>query len=342
MVFVVDFHPFDLNIKSKMFNTKNLVSSESNVPSYWVFQHYLQLPEKLTGQDIKIKSIFNPSERTASMCIFVDKSIMQYKYKDFSTGKYGSKIDLVKDLFDIEYSQAVSRIVEDYNKYAKTDDFNNTKFKVAAKWEIDFVKERIWSDHDAAYWLAYNIGSSLLSIYNVRPIEYYNMVKDEDGKITSLKIEGRYMYGYFDKEGNVYKIYQPLSKKHKFHKVKSYLQGYDQLEYTQPYLVICSSLKDAMCLKSFGYKLEVIAPDSENTIIKPYIVENLKKKYKKVITLFDNDEAGKKAIQKYKEMYNLDGCTLNNCKDISDAVKQHTAQTINTSLRNLLIQTLKQ
>ena len=97
-----------------------------------------------------------------------------------------------------------------------------------------------------------------------------------------------------------------------------------------------------MCLKSFGYKLEVIAPDSENTIIKPYIVENLKKKYKKVITLFDNDDAGKKAIQKYKEMYNLDGCTLNNCKDISDAVKQHSAQTIANSLRSLLIKTLKQ
>ena len=92
------------------------------------------------------------------------------------------------------------------------------------------------------------------------------------------------MYGYFDKDGNIYKIYQPLSKKHKFHKVKSYLQGYDQLKFSQPYLVICSSLKDAMCLKSFGYKLEVVAPDSENTIIKPYIVENLKKKYKKVIT----------------------------------------------------------
>ena len=97
-----------------------------------------------------------------------------------------------------------------------------------------------------------------------------------------------------------------------------------------------------MCLKSFGYKLEVIAPDSENTIIKPYIVENLKKKYKKVITLFDNDEAGQKAIQKYKEMYNLDGCSLNNCKDISDAVKQHTAQTITNSLRALLVKTLKQ
>jgi len=325
-----------------MLNTKNLVSRESNVPSYWVFQHYLQLPEKLTGQDIKIKSIFNPGERTPSMCIFVDKSIMQYKFKDFSTGKYGSKIDLVRELFDIDYSQAVSKIVEDYNKYAKTDEFNNEKFTVAAKWEVDFIKERSWFEHDAEYWLAYNIGSSILAEYNVRPIDYYNMVKDENGEVKSLQIKGKHMYGYFDKDGNIYKIYQPLSKKHKFHKVKGYLQGYDQLKFSQPYLVICSSLKDAMCLKSFGYKLEVIAPDSENTIIKPYIVENLKKKYKKVITLFDNDDAGKKAIHKYKEMYNLDGCTLNNCKDISDAVKQHTAQTINSSLRQLLIKTLKQ
>ena len=162
-----------------MLNTKNLVSRESNVPSYWVFQHYLQLPEKLTGQDIKIKSIFNPGERTPSMCIFVDKSIMQYKFKDFSTGKYGSKIDLVRELFNIDYSQAVSKIVEDYNKYAKTNEFNNEKFTVAAKWAVDFIKERSWFEHDAEYWLAYNIGSSLLAEYNVRPIDYYNMVKDE-------------------------------------------------------------------------------------------------------------------------------------------------------------------
>tara|TARA_B100001769_G_C22077684_1_gene580481 strand:- start:21 stop:998 length:978 start_codon:yes stop_codon:yes gene_type:complete len=325
-----------------MLNTKNLVSRESNVPSYWVFQHYLTLSETLTGQDIKIKSVFNPTERTPSMCIFVDKSIMQYKFKCFSTGKYGSKIDLVKELFNIDYSQAVTRIVEDYNKYAKTNGSGKTDFKIAAKWKIDFIKERGWFNVDADYWLAYNIGSSLLKEYNVRPIDYYNMVKEDTGEIKSLQIKGKHMYGYFDKEGDIYKIYQPLSKRHKFHKVKPYLQGYDQLKYSQPYLVICSSLKDAMCLKSFGLKVEVIAPDSENTIIKPYIVENLKKKYKKVITLFDNDEAGHKAIQKYKEMYNLDGCSLNNCKDISDAVKQHSAQTIANSLRSLLIKTLKQ
>lgn len=324
-----------------MLNTKNLVSSESNVPSYWVFHHYLNLPEQLSGQDIKIKSIFNPGERTPSMCIYVDKSIMQYKYKDFSTGKYGSKIDLVKELFNLDYSQAVNKIVEDYNTYAKAG-IKKTNFKIAAKWEIDFVKTRHWLQHDADYWLAYNIGSTLLDEYNVRPIEYYNMVKEDDGEVKSLSIEGKNMYGYFDKDGNIYKIYQPFSKKHKFHKVKSYLQGYDQLKFDKPYLVICSSLKDAMCLRSFNYKkIEVIAPDSENTMIKPYIVENLKKKYEKIITLFDNDEAGNKAIERYTEVYNINGCTLTICKDISDAVKQHTASKINNNLKTLLISTLK-
>ena len=70
-----------------MFNTKNLVLNESDIPSYWVFQYYLNLPEPLTGQDVKLTSIFNPNEKTPSFCIYVDQKINQYKFKDFSTGK---------------------------------------------------------------------------------------------------------------------------------------------------------------------------------------------------------------------------------------------------------------
>jgi len=143
------------------------------------------------------------------------------------------------------------------------------------------------------------------------------MVK-EDNKIT---IQQPYIYGYFTKN-EIYKIYQPRNKKFKFIKVKPQLQGLDQLEYNQPYLIICSSLKDAMCLKQFGYNIEVIAPDSENTIIKPYIIENLKKKYKKVVTLFDNDVAGHNAVNKYKELYNISGTWLDSSKDIADLVKE--------------------
>ena len=68
-----------------MFNTKNIVLDERNIPSTWVFQYYLNLPEQLTGQNIKIKSIFNPNDKTPSFCIYVNETIMQYKFKDFST-----------------------------------------------------------------------------------------------------------------------------------------------------------------------------------------------------------------------------------------------------------------
>ena len=319
-----------------MINTKK----DRKSTSYWVFQYYLNINEKLTGQDIKIKSIWNPGERTPSMCLFVDKKKRAYMFKDFSTGKYGNKINLVQELFNLNYSGAIEKMINDYNHYAKSNSLEDIVFKPQSKWKLDFVKIRSWNQDDANYWLQYRIGSTLLNEYNVKPIEYYNLVKEESDGIKSLKIKNNYIYGYFTQDGEVYKIYQPKSKR-RFFKVKSHIQGLDQLKYNQPYLVICSSLKDAICLKSFGYNIEVIAPDSENTMIKPYIIENLKNKYKKCITLFDNDDAGYKAIKRYNEVYQIKGTSLQLSKDISDAISQFDFKTVHQELKPLLKEALK-
>jgi len=318
-----------------MFSTKNLVLNPSDVPSYWVFQYYLNLSERLIGQDVKIKSIFNPLEKTPSFCIYVNKASMQYKFKDFSTGKNGNKVDLVKLMFDISFPEASQKITSDYNAHVKAGGFEEITFKPQPKWQVQFVKNTEWTEDDASFWLQFNIGKTLLDKYNVRPIEYYDLVKEEDYKVKSLKIEGKYLYGYYDKNGDLYKIYQPYSK-HKFHKVTSHLQGYDQLKYDKPYLVICASLKDAMCLASIGYNIEVIAPDSENTMIKPHVIEYLKKRYKKVITLFDNDDAGKNAIKKYSEMYKLSGLVYPTAKDIADGMKDQGLDKVHWLLKPLL------
>jgi DNA primase len=299
-----------------MISTKNLILNGSEVPSTWVFEFYLDLPERLNGQNVQIKSVFHPSERTPSMWIFVDKG--QYKFKDFSTGKGGNKIDLIKELFGMNYSQAVFKIGQDYNKFiTEKGEYSQSTIKPEAKYKVDSIKTRDWNEHDKRFWLQFNIGEDILKRYDVKPLEFYHMVK-ENNKIT---IKQPYMYGYFSKN-DIYKIYQPRNKKFKFIKVKPHLQGLDQLEYNQPYLIICSSLKDAMCLKQFGYNIEVIAPDSENTIIKPYIIENLKKKYKKVVTLFDNDVAGHNAVHKYEKLYDIKGTWLDSSKDIADLVKE--------------------
>jgi 5S rRNA maturation endonuclease (ribonuclease M5) len=324
-----------------MISTKNLELDENNVPSAWVFQYYLDLPERLTGQNVRIHSIFNPGERTPSMWVFVDNGTREYKYKDFSTGNYGNKIDLVKELYNLDFSKAIFKIINDYNKFTLEEGKYSIEVKNHAKYKVDYCHPREWNRLDQVFWLKFNIGRKMLTKYNVKPLEYYKMSKEDDEGLKSIRIEQPKLYGYFDKDDNVYKIYQPSQKKYKFIKVKAHLQGFDQLQYNEPYLVICSSLKDAMCLKSFGYNVEVIAPDSENTVIKPYIIENLKNKYKKVITLFDNDAAGVNAIAKYKQMFNIDGCHLTLSKDISDAVSDYGFDKVHHELKELLIKTLR-
>ena len=144
------------------------------------------------------------------------------------------------------------KIVKDYNIHVKTDGFEKINFKPAAKWKVDFVKTRPWNETDSAYWLSFRIGMSILTEYNVKPIEYYNLVKSDADQVKALKIEGLSLYGYFNKAGEVYKIYQPTSSKHKFHKVKSHLQGYDQLRIQSAILSNMFFIKRCIMFKRYG------------------------------------------------------------------------------------------
>ena len=320
-----------------MITTKNFASDKKDIKSSWVFEYYLDLPERLTGQDVKIKSIFNSNDKSPSMFIYLNTTRNEYMYKDFSTGNQGSKIDIVQALFDLSYSQALFRIVEDYNRFIRENgSMKDIEYIPVAKYQVDYIKNREWTEADASYWLQYNIGVTLLGRFNIKPIEYYTMVKDGVDEVSKITIQHPMIYGYYDKVGEIYKIYQPKQKKRKFIKTRKYLQGLDQLSYDKKYLIICSSLKDALCILSFKLGVEVIAPDSENTMIKPYIIQNLLSKYKKVLCLLDNDEAGHTAMEKYKKIYKIESIHLKSEKDISDAVAKYGAEVVKPKLFNLI------
>jgi len=322
-----------------MISTKSLLDDPCKVPSYWIFEHYCCLTERLTGQDIKIKSVFKPDERTPSFCIYVKGDV--YYYKDFSTSRGGNALQFVKDLFGIDTSRAAAKIITDYNEYMmsgkREDDIRN--FKKQAKYQVKTYKKREWNKQDAQFWTKYKISSDTLSYYNVVPLENYSMTKEDDN--DKLIINGPCIYGYTRIDGTIYKVYQPYVSDHKFLKVKNYIQGTDQLKFNQPNLVICSSLKDAMCLHAFGYNTEVVAPDSENTIIPNGAVAMYKIKYKSICTLFDNDEAGIKAAQKYQEQYDIPGVILPMSKDLSDSVRDYGIPETRKVLQPLLKQALK-
>lgn len=324
-----------------MLRTKSLIANLTDVPREWVFEHYLKLSEKLTGQDIKITSIFNPLEKNPSMFIYFATNAGIYKFKDFSSqDKSGDGVTLVQQLFNLTTrGEAAHKIIQDYNQWMlnNKDDYNLREFKVRAKYKVKEFITRSWNTLDKNYWSKYHIGSKLLELYNVTALESYKMSKEEDGVVQELIIKGQFIYGYFRNDGTLYKIYQPKVRDNKFIKIKEYIQGTDQLNYKGDYLIICSSLKDMMAMRKLGFNnVEVVAPDSENTLISEYVINAYKLKYKSVITLFDNDEPGIAAMKKYKERYDLNYVHLEVEKDLSDAIEEHGLDAIRNKILPLL------
>ena len=330
-----------------MLRTKNLILDLKEVPNTWIFEYYLKLPEKLTGQDIKMKSIWNSNDKDPSFFVYFSKTSQKYKFKDFSADKTGDGVQLVTDMFNLSRRfDAVWKIIQDYNDYIMNNgSYNVEEFKIRAKYQVKEFTLRSWSKSDEKFWMQYRISSKLLTKYNIEPLDNYTLKKDNAN--DQFTVNGVRIYGYFKEDGTLYKIYQPMNSKKKFLKVKDCIQGIEQLTFSVPYLVICSSMKDGLAFSKLGFKnAEFIAPDSENSLLPEKVINQLKEKYQKICTLFDNDEPGIKAMIKYKEQYDIPGAHLKVEKDLADCVATHginnTREYIYPVLTKALTGTIKQ
>lgn len=308
-----------------MFTLNNFINDIKDVPSDWIFEYYLELPEPLKGQRVRINSVFNPADKTPSMYIYYYPEGNCYKFKCFSTGNGGNAVDLMKYLWKADYGYTINTIIEDYNKFLKLGstvvkkDFSNTQ------WIISSYSTRTWNNNDAKFWKQFNIGSDLLNRYNVAPVASYTMCKKINDSFTDemFTVTKEHVYGYFNSNHELYKLYQPLNYSKKFLKLGQYVQGIDQLE-NKRFLVITSSLKDIMAIKSIpGLNIDVIAPDSENTKLSDKLINEFKLKYEAVVTYMDSDKAGIDSMKYYLDRFNIPFCYIPLQKDFSDIVKYH-------------------
>jgi hypothetical protein len=216
-----------------MISTKGLISDIKDVPDEWIYEYYLNLKEKLTGQDIKMLSAFNSKDKVPSMFVYFDVVSNRYKHKDFSSGNQGSSWNLVQQLYNLTPGEAAKKLMNDYQVYLK----NNTvvekrEIVIHDKFKVVDYEMRHWNSLDKDYWIGFKIGSSILDRYNVVPLDFFTMEKTEtDGTMTSFVFKKPYTYGYFRNDGSLYKIYMPRVPDKKFIKVENYIQGMDQLKF---------------------------------------------------------------------------------------------------------------
>lgn len=141
------------------------------------------------------------------------------------------------------------------------------------------IKSRDFNYVDLAYWRQYNVTPEILARYNTTAVDYYYLSADQAEPFHPKQM---YAYRIFNK----YQLYSPFPKYFTNDWTDLCIPGFQQLKGSD-LLILTKSMKDIMCLSSFGF--ETMAPKAENSIPKHEFIEFCKTKYKRVVTLFDND-----------------------------------------------------
>lgn len=290
--------------------------SYKDVPSAWVFEYYCNLPYSLNTDLVKIKSLWN-NEKTPSMVIrYINGS---YIFKDFSSGKSGNHVSLVQELYNISTNEALYKILMDYSEYVINNGLPaiTREIKSEERYKFSHYELRNWNVQDGKFWTSFGISSKILEQYNVKPLSKVVLSKTDN---PDVELTPTFCYGYFTNQGELYRVYQPYSKQKFVILNADYIQGLNQLKFKSDYVIICSSLKDIMSFVATAINADLLAPNSENSLLDESVITWLKSRYKHVIILFDNDKAGKDAANKYS-IYDISSINLDLKKDLSDSIK---------------------
>lgn len=299
------------------------------ISDYNIFKYYY--PE--FQPNVSVKSPLRKDDNP-SFSIFWSSRYNRLFFKDFATGMRGDVFVFLSKYLNLEYPNVMSRIVFDFNLTDKFATIYNKKFRkskpvIYSDDYIDTIKKdtvniqvklRGWNKSDIEFWGTYGVSESTLKKYRVIPISFIFL---NDAIIKADKLS--YAYVEYKDELLRYKIYQPKSDKMKWvnNLVEGTLSGWTQMPETGDYLIITSSLKDAMCVHDIGFK-NVLAPQTENYIFKPHIVEILKSRFKNIYIFYDNDDPGINASKKMAVKYGFKEIFtgINSLKDASDYYKE--------------------
>lgn len=262
------------------------------------------------------------------------------KYTDFATGERGGLFDLLSQMWGISYEDTLNKINKDIIQASsvvlKDKQINPITLKPKIHSKID-VKIREWRKYDEQYWNSYGISVDWLKYADVYPISHKFITK---GNKTYTFGADKYAYAFIEKkEGNIsIKIYQPFNKngfKWSTSTDRSVISLWTKIPETGDKVCICSSLKDALCLwENTG--IPALATQGEGYIMSNTAINELKKRYKRVYIIFDNDKPGIINGEKLSKITGFTNIVLpqfEGGKDISDLY--HSLQN-KTKFNNLI------
>ena len=259
-------------------------------------------------------------------------------YKDFATGEVGDLQTLLCMIFKDDIIDIINDIMNNKNFVIEKTDYTSRK---PLKKAIIKTTKRNWFKFDDDFWGKYGITRDWLEFANVYPIKYCfinNKVYQAD----------KFAYTYLEyKDGKeTQKVYQPFNLngfKWISNADGSVWSLWSQLPANGDMLIITSSLKDALTIWA-NTGIPSCSLQSESTMPKKQVIEQLKSRFNNIFVLFDNDYLAKENHgrifgKKVAERFNLKQIEIPtnfSCKDPSDLRQDIGKERFNELIFNLV------
>ncbi len=258
-------------------------------------------------------------------------------YKDWAGHFQGDIYNLICYLNNLDYGDlmgAMKIVVRDFaHVYYTTNEKQNAYIRGLAvelkeeenRFRKIQIKKTIWTTELIKYWNDYEISPlTFLAANDVFCAQYVWL----DGKLRYTYNKNDPAIAYYFGDGR-YKIYFPFrTKGARFIGNSNAIQGYNQLPPTGDLLILTKSMKDVLVLKKIGFA--ACALQSEQHHFEQAAYDHLSKRFKRIVLLYDNDEAGRNGATKICDKYDLTYIEVPEdygCKDISDVSKEYDMQT---------------
>lgn len=271
------------------------------------------------------------------------------RFRDFRTGDSGGIFNLLMMKWGCSFLGVLQRITADISKIKQGESRvqssilgKSIKYPSESKLQI---KIRDWTQDDFNYWESFGISKPWLDFGKVVPISHILLErKNEESYIIGAE---KHAYAYIENKDNktTLKIYQPFSKTRKWMSKhdSSVWDLWDQLPPSGDKLILTSSRKDALTTwENTG--IPSCSLQSESYLPKKSVIDELKKRFKEIYVLYDNDfgrdsNPGRECGKLLATTFNLKQIELPEeygCKDPSDFVHKYGREQLKQIINHLI------
>lgn len=308
-----------INIGKPSTDLENIYSKVSDLD---ILHHYFGITHVPCMINSPLRRDNNPS------LSFYSKDGIEVLWTDFSTKEGGDIIHLMSKYWGESYADTVKHLWEDLPKITNISGYTQLSKKryIVKKTNVILkCKVREWKDYDLEFWNSFGISKRWLEYADVYPISHKIIIKNDEKFVFSAD---KYAYAYveFKDKKTTLKIYQPFNTKGfkwSNNHDRSVISLWTKVPANGLMICICASLKDALCLWA-NTGIPSIAVQGEGYSMSDTAIEELKRRFKHIYILFDNDEAGLVDGIKLAEQTGFTNIVLpriNEAKDISDLYK---------------------